>query len=126
MLSNKGRFCNTIASVALVHTSIQSDQQMETKDILSSRNSKQTKPQSCPETSTANSRLVRAKGAFQEKVCAYNERRRINLKFCLADFVYLMQNPSRAHCSSSIFISQMYAVTPQLLNQINKICETEL
>ena len=61
---NKGRFCNTIASVALVHTSIQSDKRMQTKEILSSRISKQTKPQSCPETSKANSRLVRAKGGF--------------------------------------------------------------
>ena len=65
---SKGRFCNTIASVALVHTSIQSDKRMQIKEILSSRNSKQTKPQSCPETSTANSRLVRAKAGFLEKV----------------------------------------------------------
>ena len=35
---NKGRFCNTIASVALVHTSIQNDKRMQTKEILSSRN----------------------------------------------------------------------------------------
>ena len=40
---NKGRFCNTIASIALVQ------------------------PQSCPETSTANSRLVRAKGGFKRR-----------------------------------------------------------
>ena len=61
---NKGRFCNTIPSIALVHTSIQSDSRLQTKEILSSRISKQTKPQSCPETSKANSRLVRAKGGF--------------------------------------------------------------
>ena len=35
---NKGRFCNTIASVAVVHTSKQSDKRMQTKEILSSRN----------------------------------------------------------------------------------------
>ena len=63
----KGRFCNTIASVALVHNSVQSDYRMQTKEILSSRNSKQTKPQSCPETSTANSRLVRVKGGFKRR-----------------------------------------------------------
>ena len=74
---NKGRFCNTIA--------------LKTKEIFSSRNSKQTKPRNCSETCTANSRLVRAKEGFQEKVCAYNERRRVNLKLCLADFVYLIQ-----------------------------------
>ena len=49
-----------------------------------------------------------------------------NLKFCLADFVYLIQKPSRGHYNFCISIAQMYAVTPQLLNQINKIRETEL
>ena len=29
--------------------------------------------------------------SFQEKLLAYNERRKVNLKFCLADFVYLIQ-----------------------------------
>ena len=62
--TNKGILCNTIPSVALVHTSIQSNHRMQTKEILSSRNSKQAKPQSCPETSTANSRLVRVEGDF--------------------------------------------------------------
>ena len=60
------------------------------------------------------------------KVCAYNDRRRENLKFCLADFVYLIQKPSRGHYNFCIFVAQMYAVTPQLLSQINKIRETEL
>ena len=41
-LTNKGRFCNTIALSDLVHTSMHSDQQMQTKDILSTNNSKQT------------------------------------------------------------------------------------
>ena len=99
---------------------------MQTKEILSSRNLKQTKPQSCPETSTANSRLVQVKGVFKEKVCAYNGRRRVNLKFCLADFVYLIQKPRRGHYNFGIISAQMYAVIPQLLNQINKIRETEL
>ena len=99
---------------------------MQTKEILSSKNSKQMKPQSCPETNTANSRLVQAIGGFQEKLCAYNERRRVNLKSSLADFVYLIQKPSRGHYNFCIFIAQMNAVTPQLLNQIIKIHETEL
>ena len=59
------------------------------------------------------------------KVCAYNDRGRVNLKFCLADFVYLIQKPSRGHYNFCIFVAQMYAVTPQLLNQINKIRETK-
>ena len=42
------------------------------------------------------------------------------------DFVYLIQKPSRGHYNFCIFIAQMYAVTPQLTNQINKIRETEL
>ena len=50
----------------------------------------------------------------------------MNLKFCLAYFVYLIQKPSRGHYNFCIFIAQMYAVTPQLLNQNNKIRETEL
>ena len=60
------------------------------------------------------------------KVRAYNERRRVNLNFCLTDFVYLIQKPSRGHYNFCIFSAQMYAVAPQLLNQINKIRETEV
>ena len=59
---------------------------MQTEEILSTSYSKQTQPQSCPETSTANSRLVRPKGGFYEKLDAYNKVRRADLKFCLADF----------------------------------------
>ena len=99
---------------------------MQTKEILSSRNSKQMKPQSCPETSTANSLLVRAKGGFYEKVCAYSEGRRVNLKFCLADFDYLIQELG----SDCVHLSNRYAkvVMPsaRFLNQINKIRVTEL
>ena len=48
----------------------QNDQRMQTKEVLSTSNSKQTQPQSCPETSSANSRLVREKGGFlKEVVC---------------------------------------------------------
>ena len=61
---NKGKLCNTIASVALVHTSVQSDLRIQTMEILATSNSKQIFPQSCPETSEANSRLVHAKGGF--------------------------------------------------------------
>ena len=42
------------------------------------------------------------------------------------DFVCLIQKPSRGHYNFCIFIAQMNAVTPQLLNQIDKIRETEL
>ena len=45
----------------------------------------------------------KAKGDFQEKSCAYNERQRVNLKFSLSDFVYLIQKPSRRHYNSLIF-----------------------
>ena len=55
------------------------------------------KPQSRPETSAANSYLVQAKGGCQEKVCTYNERRWVNLKFCLVDFVYFIQE-LRSYC----------------------------
>ena len=82
---------------------------MQTEEILSSRNSNQ----SCPETSTTNSPLVRAKGGFQEEVSAYNERNRVNLNFCRAHFVYLIQKPSRGHYNFCISITQTYAVTPQ-------------
>ena len=60
------------------------------------------------------------------KVCAYNERRWVYLKFCLADFVYLIQQ-LRSDC---VHLSNEYAKTvmpsARLLNQINKIRETEL
>ena len=41
--------------------------------------------------------------------------------FCLFD-----KKPRREHYDFYISIAQMYAVTPQLLNQIDKIRETEL
>ena len=57
-------------------------------------------------------------------LCANNERRRVNLKFFLGHFVYLIQKPSRGHYNFSTFIAQIYAVTAQLLNQINKMPKT--
>ena len=38
-----------------------------------------------------------------------------NLKLCRADFVYVIQEPSREHYNCCIFIAQMLAVTPLLL-----------
>ena len=42
----------------------------------------------------------------------------MNLKLCLADFVHVIQKPSRGHYNSCTFVTQVYTVTPQLLNQI--------
>ena len=61
---NKGRFCNSISRFG---SHLNSKRLANAAKILSSRSSKQMKPQSCPETSTANSRLVRAKGGFQRR-----------------------------------------------------------
>ena len=84
------------------------------------------KPQSCPETSKANSRLVRAKGGFYEKVCAYNKRRGLNLKFCLADFVYLIQELRSACVHLSNKYAKIVVPSARFLNQINEIRETGL
>ena len=46
---------------------------------------------SCPETNMATSRLVQAKCGFEGNFCADNEERKANLKFDLANFVYLLQ-----------------------------------
>ena len=58
-------------------------------------------------------------------LCAYNERRWVNLKFYLADFVYLIQE-LRSDC---VHLRNKYAkiVMPsaRFLNQTNKIRETE-
>ena len=63
---------------------------------------------------------------FKERVRAYNERRWVNLKFCLADFVYLIEE-LRSDC---VHLSNKYAKIAMpsawFLNQINKIRETEL
>ena len=68
-LPNRGKFCNTIASVALVHTSIRSDSECRQKKFSQPViQNKRSRTQSCPETSTANSHLVRAKGGSTEKL----------------------------------------------------------
>ena len=69
---------------------------------------------------------MRAKGGFYEKLCAYNKRRWVNLKFCHADLVYLIQE-LRSDC---VHLSNKYAkiVIPsaRFINEINKIRGTEL
>ena len=45
---NKDRFCNTIATVALIDTSTKSDQRLQTKEILSTSKSKQTQTLKLP------------------------------------------------------------------------------
>ena len=50
----------------------------------------------------------------------------VDLKFSLADFVFLIQKPSRGHYNCCTFIAQLKTVKLKLLNQINKIRETEL
>ena len=61
---------------------------MQTKEILSTNNSKQTKAQSCPETSAANSRFVRAKGGFLREVMCLTRKKKgkskaLSGQFCL-------------------------------------------
>ena len=60
-------------------------------EIFATNNLKQKSRKICHKTSSGNSSLVQAKGRFQEKLSAYNERRRVNPYFCRADFVYLIQ-----------------------------------
>ena len=48
----------------LIDTAIQNDEQLQTKEIPSTSNSKQIKPQICPETDRANYHLVHIKGGF--------------------------------------------------------------
>ena len=59
-------------------------------------------------------------------LCAHNERRRVNLKFCLGHFVYLIQELS----SDCVYLSNKCAriVMPsaRFLSQINKMPQTEL
>ena len=53
----------------------------------------------------ANSRLVRANGGFEDKLCAYSEKRRTNLMFYAADFSYLTQELK----SNGVHLSNKYA-----------------
>ena len=59
-----------------------------------------------------------------DHLTVYNERGRLNLKICLADFVYLIQEPCRGHCDSLVFKSCIID-NNKLLNQISKICQAE-
>ena len=45
---NKDRFCNTIETVALIGTSIQSDYLLQTRKVLATSKSKQIRPQKLP------------------------------------------------------------------------------
>ena len=60
------------------------------------------------------------------KVCAYNERRWVSLKFCLADFVYLIQELRSDRVQLSNKYTKIVMLSTRFLNQINKIRETEL
>ena len=44
-------------------------------------------------------KMPRVKGQIL-RLSAYDERRRVNLNFCLADFVYLIQKPRNGHYNS--------------------------
>ena len=70
-LGNKDILCNTIATVALIDTYIQSRQRKFSRPV---NQNKQVRKR-CPETSRANSRLVQVKSSFLQKLCAYNERK---------------------------------------------------
>ena len=89
---NKERFCNVIASVVLIDTSIQNDLRLKTKEILLTSDSKRTKPSKLPynKVGITLARLVHAKGGFKAKLYVSNVRRWIHLKFCLANFDYLI------------------------------------
>ena len=65
---------------------------MQRKEILSSRNSKQAKPQSFPEISTAKSRLVRA-------WCG--QREVFKRRYVLTIFAYLLLRCTDVHSHSS-------------------------
>ena len=67
-LRNKDRLCKTIASVAFLDTSIERDLRLQTKEILSSRNPKQTMPESFSETQVAMSLVVQSRNGFQEQI----------------------------------------------------------
>ena len=101
---------------------------MQTKEILPTSNSKQTKAQSRPET---KGKLLLCGGKewfLREVTVQYVLVTELEgyLKFHLADLVYLIQIPSRRHYNPCIFSAQMLTVTPQLLNLTNKICQTKL
>ena len=52
--------------------------------------------------------------------CAHNERRRVNIKFCLANFVYLIRElrKNRLHLSNKY--AKIVMPSGRLLNHVNK------
>ena len=64
ILRNKERFCKKKASVAFADTYIQEDLQWQTKDMFSTSNSKQIKPQSFSETREASLLVVCSRNSF--------------------------------------------------------------
>ena len=113
-VSNNERFCNTIATIALIDTSIQSDLQLQTKEILLTSKSKQTYPQKLPQNQQGNFLPCASECVLAEKLCACNERGRVNRKFCLADFAYLIQNPSRRHRFSRVQKNAIYSFSSSI------------
>ena len=63
-LHNKERFCKTVAAVPFIDTYIQRNWRLQTKEIPSSGNSKQTKTQRFSETQVAISLVVRSRNSF--------------------------------------------------------------
>ena len=60
------------------------------------------------------------------KLGACNERRRVNQKFCLADFVYLIQELRSNSLLLSIKYTTIAVPSARLLNNVCKILQTEL
>ena len=55
---------------------------------------------------------MRAKGGFSEKFCVSDERRRVNLKFCLEDFVCDSEADQRAFQFLHICYSNVNSYSP--------------
>ena len=69
---------------------------------------------------------VKCPSVFEKKLFTLNESRRVDLKFCLADFIYLIQE-LRNNC---LHLRNRYAriamPSAQFLNHIYKIRQTEI
>ena len=59
-------------------------------------------------------------------MCIKRKKKGNSIKFSLADIAYVIQQPSRGHYNSCIFIAQLQTVNLQLLNQINKTRHIEI
>ena len=117
MYTNHSRFClqHQLPSIA---TSMQSDQQSQTKEILSSSNSKRTKAQKLPGNQYGKlSPCARLRWFLTD--C--NERRRINLKICRVDFIYFIQKPSIDRFIWALFMGELQCLLLGFGNQINNI-----